>query len=163
MTKKQPTSHTRLGAKERRERRVRAKARIRLQLCRDAVRIASHRGGDVCWRAHTDASTHTALTILGLPRLRRYATCAATAASPVMEYVTPATAVSYFVAVPVIGYVSLAPVILSTLHQPWVHFLPVKSFARPCTTGADCRRLKRLRTLRGNPCCARTGDRSGNS
>ena len=43
------TSRRREGAKERRERRLRAEARIRLQLCRDAVRIASH------WRAHTDA------------------------------------------------------------------------------------------------------------
>ena len=48
------------GAKERRERRLRAEARIRLQLCRDAVRIASHRGGDGCRRALTDVSTQTA-------------------------------------------------------------------------------------------------------
>ena len=59
------------GAKERRERRLRAEARIKLQPCRDAVRIASHHGGDGCRRAHTDASTQTAVT----------------------EYVTPALAV----------------------------------------------------------------------
>ena len=35
-------------ARERRERRLRAEARIRLQLCRDAARIASHRGGGGC-------------------------------------------------------------------------------------------------------------------
>ena len=34
------------GAMGRRERRLGAEARIRLQLCRDAVRIASHRGGE---------------------------------------------------------------------------------------------------------------------
>ena len=39
-------SRRREGAKGRRDRRLRAEARIRLQLCRDAVRIASHRGGD---------------------------------------------------------------------------------------------------------------------
>ena len=38
------------GARERRERRLRAEARIRLQLCRDAERIASHRGGE-CYKA----------------------------------------------------------------------------------------------------------------
>ena len=35
------------GAKGRRERRLRAEARVRLQLCRDAVRIASHRTGEL--------------------------------------------------------------------------------------------------------------------
>ena len=40
------TSRRREGAKHRRERRLRAEARIRLQLCRDAARIALHRGGD---------------------------------------------------------------------------------------------------------------------
>ena len=34
------------GARGRRERRLRAEARIRLQLCRDALRVASHRGGE---------------------------------------------------------------------------------------------------------------------
>ena len=34
------------GAKKQRERRLRAETRIRLQLCRDAVRVASHRGGE---------------------------------------------------------------------------------------------------------------------
>ena len=40
------TVRRREGARGRRERRLRAEARIRLQLCRDAVRIASHRGGE---------------------------------------------------------------------------------------------------------------------
>ena len=40
------TLRRREGARGRHERRLRAEARIRLQLCRDAVRIASHRGGD---------------------------------------------------------------------------------------------------------------------
>ena len=40
------TLRRREGARGRRERRLRAEARIRLQLCRDAVRIASHRGGE---------------------------------------------------------------------------------------------------------------------
>ena len=40
------TMRRRKGANGRRERRLRAEARIRLQLCRDAVRIASHRGGE---------------------------------------------------------------------------------------------------------------------
>ena len=53
-------SRRREGAKGRRDRRLRAEARIRLQLCRDAVRIASHRGGDGCRRAHIEASTQTA-------------------------------------------------------------------------------------------------------
>ena len=53
-------SRRRESAQERRERRLRAEARVRLQLCRDAVRIASHRGGDGCRRAHTDAPTQTA-------------------------------------------------------------------------------------------------------
>ena len=39
-------SRRREGAKGSRERRLSAEARIRLQLCRDAVRIALHRGGD---------------------------------------------------------------------------------------------------------------------
>ena len=38
------TMRRREGARGRRERRLRAEARIRLQLCRDAVRVASHRG-----------------------------------------------------------------------------------------------------------------------
>ena len=54
------TVRRREGARGRRERRLRADARIRLQLCPDAVRIASHRGGDGCRRAHTEASTQTA-------------------------------------------------------------------------------------------------------
>ena len=40
------TLRRREGARGRRERRLRAEARIRLQLCRDAVRVASHRGGE---------------------------------------------------------------------------------------------------------------------
>ena len=40
------TMRRREGARGRRERRLRAEARIRLQLCRDAVRVASHRGGE---------------------------------------------------------------------------------------------------------------------
>ena len=32
-------------AKDRRERRLRSEARLRLQLCRDAARVAAHRGG----------------------------------------------------------------------------------------------------------------------
>ena len=40
------TLRRREGARGRRERRLRAEARIRLQLCHDAVRIASHRGGE---------------------------------------------------------------------------------------------------------------------
>ena len=88
-------SRRREGAKERRERRLRAEACIRLQLCRDAVRIASHRGGDGCRRAHTDASTQTAPV----------------EEPPVTEYVTPALAVPHVAPVPVIEYVSPAPVI----------------------------------------------------
>ena len=42
------TMRRREGARGRRERRLRAEARIRLQLCRDAVRVASHRGGEGC-------------------------------------------------------------------------------------------------------------------
>ena len=71
-------SRRREGAKGRRERRLRAEARIRLQLCRDAVRIASHRGGDGCRRAHIEASTQTAPVD----------------APPVTEYVAPAPAVA---------------------------------------------------------------------
>ena len=104
------------GAKERRERRLRAEARIRLQLCRDAVWIASHRGGDGCRRAHTDASTQTAPDDFGpaatyAATASPAATWAATAASPVMEYVTPAPAVPHVAPVPVLEYVSPAPVI----------------------------------------------------
>ena len=40
------TMRRREGARGRRERRLRAEARIRHQLCRDAVRVASHRGGE---------------------------------------------------------------------------------------------------------------------
>ena len=47
------------GARGRRERRLRAEARIRLQLCRDAVRIASHRGGEG-WQSKTSVGVQTA-------------------------------------------------------------------------------------------------------
>ena len=83
------------GARGRRERRLRAEARIRLQLCRDAVRIASHRGGDGCRRAHTEASTQTAPVY----------------EPPVTDFVTPAPAVPHVAPVAVFEYVSPAPVI----------------------------------------------------
>ena len=70
-------SRRREGAKERRERRWRAEAYIRLQLCRDAVRIASHGGADGCRRAHTNTSTQTGPVD----------------EPPVTEYVAPAPAV----------------------------------------------------------------------
>ena len=47
------------GARGRRERRLRAEARIRLQLCREAVRIASHRGGEG-WQSKTSVGVQTA-------------------------------------------------------------------------------------------------------
>ena len=48
----------------------------------------------------------------------------------------------------------------STLHQPLVHFFPVKSLPHLC--GADCRRWNHWEHCR-NSDCARTGDRSRNS
>ena len=81
-------SRRREGAKERRERRLRAEVRIRLQLCRDAVRIASHRGGDGCWRVHTDASTQT--VPVDEP--------------PVTEYVIPPLVVPHAAPAPVFVY-----------------------------------------------------------
>ena len=74
---------------------LRAEARIRLQLCRDAVRIASHRGGDGCRRAHTEASTQTAPVD----------------EPPVTDFVTPAPAFPHVAPVAVFEYVSPAPVI----------------------------------------------------
>ena len=122
-------SRRREGAKERRERRLRAEARIRLQLCRDAVRIASHRGGDGCRRAHTNASTQTAPVD----------------EPPVTEYVTPAPAVPHVAPVLLIEYVSPAPVIEYV--APVIGSFP----PYPCTTKSIRSRLlqvRRLRTLR---------------
>ena len=87
-------SRRREDAKGRRDWRLRAEARIRLQLCRDAVHIASHRGGDGCRRAHIEASTQTAPVD----------------EPPVTEYVTPALAVPHVAPAPVIEYVAPAPV-----------------------------------------------------
>ena len=83
-------SRCREGTKERRERRLRAEARVRLLLSRDAVRITSHRGGDGCRRAHTDASTHTAPVD----------------EPPVTKDVAPALAASYVAPVPVPEHVA---------------------------------------------------------
>ena len=79
-------SRRREGAKGRRDGRLRAEARIRLQLCRDAVRIASHRGGDGCRRARTEASTQT--VPVDEP--------------PVTDFVTPAPAVPHVAPVAVL-------------------------------------------------------------
>ena len=118
-------SGRREGAKGRRDRRLRAEARIRLQLCRDAVRIASHRGGDGCRRAHIEASSQTAPVD----------------EPPVTEYVTPAAAVPHVAPVPVIEYVSPAPVIeyvapvVVSLH-PYEEFFCARM--RPSPSGAIC-------------------------
>ena len=95
------------GAKERRERRSRAEARIRLQLCRDAVRITSHRDRDGCRRAHTDASTQTT----PVDEL------------PVMKHVTPAAAVPNVSLVLVIEYVLPASVIECNAPAPAVTYV----------------------------------------
>ena len=95
------------GAKERCKRRLRAEARIRLQLCRDAARIASHRGGDGCRRAHTDACTQTAPVD----------------EPPVIKHVTPAPAVLHVAPVPVIEYVLPAPVIEYIAPAPAVTYV----------------------------------------
>ena len=42
------------------ERRLRAEARLRLRLCRDAVRVAPHRGGN---RLHVNAMKHVKGTV----------------------------------------------------------------------------------------------------
>ena len=107
-------SRRREGAKGRRDRRLRAEARIRLQLCRDAVRVASHRGGDGCGGAHIEASTQTAP--VGEP--------------PVTEYVTPAPAVPHVAPVPVIEYVSPAPV-LEFVAPVVVSLHPYEEFSAP--------------------------------
>ena len=111
------TVRRREGARGRRERRLRAEAQIRLQLCRDAVRVASHRGGDGCRRAHTEASTQTAPVD----------------EPPVTDFVTPAPAVPHVAPVAVFEYVSPAPVI-ECVAPAVVHFLPMKCFLRPCAT-----------------------------
>ena len=98
-------SRRREGAKERREWRLRAEARIRLQLCRDAVRIESHRGGDGCRRAHTDAFTQTAP--VAEPPVTEF--CAAPAL--VIKYVAPALDVTYAAPAPAFDFVAPAPVI----------------------------------------------------
>ena len=109
-------SRPREGAKERRERRLIAEARIRLQLCRDAIRIASHRGGDGCLRARTGASTQTA----PVDEL------------PVTKYVAPACVASLVAPVPVpedvastVTLVMPDPVIEDVAPAPTVSFDPV--------------------------------------
>ena len=99
-------------AKERRARHV------RLQFCRDAVRIASHRGGDGCRRAHTDAFTQTAPV----------------AEPPVIEYVAPAPVVSFAATARVIEFVAPAPAIAYTAPSPvteYVALAPADAYAAP--------------------------------
>ena len=88
-------SRRREGATERRERRLRVEAPVRLQLCRDAVRIASHRDG--CRRAHTDAFTQT--VPVAEPSVTEYVAAApcssCPAPAPVIKYVAPAPDVTY--------------------------------------------------------------------
>ena len=121
-------SKRREGAKERLSRRLRAEARIRLQLCRDAVRIASHRGGDGCRRAHTDASTQTAsvdeppASLVALVPVPEHVASTVTLVTPdpVIEDVAPAPTVSFN---PVIDHVTSAPSLSSTAPAPVIEFV----------------------------------------
>ena len=72
-----------VGAKENRERRLRTEARIRLQLCRDAVRIASHRGGDMDVGAPTPTPSRSPVT-------EYVALALSPSCAPVIKYVAPA-------------------------------------------------------------------------
>ena len=124
-------SRRREGAKERRERRLRAEARIKLQLCRDAVRIASHRGGDGCRRAHTDASTQTAT--VDEPPVTKYV-APAFAASPVAPVPVPehvASTVTLVAADPVIEDVAPAPTVSFNPVIEYVESAPGISYATP--------------------------------
>ena len=147
-------SRRREGAKGRRDRRLRAEARIRLQLCRDAVRIASHRGGDGCRRAHIEASTQRApvdeppdfvTPAPAVPQpvvedispaptvIQSPASAVSAAPAPVDEYVAPAPAVSaapapvddFFAPAPA-DAVS-APVVEFIAPVPAVHAVPAPS------------------------------------
>ena len=127
------TSRRREGAKERRERRLRAEARIRLQLCRDAVRIASHR------RAHTDA-----------PVIKYVAPAPAftcTAPSPGIGYVTLAPAVTHATPSPVIEYVAPASVI------EYITSAPALTCLAPCEQLS----LETMATVNTDVSCDTTG------
>ena len=133
-------SRRREGAKERRERCLMAEARIRLQLCRDAVRIASHRGGDGCRRARTDVFTQTA-PVADPPvcRIRGTSTsdCRLLGTSSASDRARPAPVVNYTATSattpaptdipliehvePVIGYIAQAPPV--TFSTPSQQFL----------------------------------------
>ena len=124
-------SRRRESAKERRERRLRAEARIRLQLCRDAVRIASHRGGDGCRRAHTDASTQTAP--VDEPPVTKYVAYAL-AASPVAPMPVPehvASTVTLVTPDPEIEDVAPAPTVSFNQVIEYVESAPGISHAAP--------------------------------
>ena len=123
------TSRRREGAKGRRDRRLRAEARIRLQLCRDAVRIASHRGGDGCRRAHIEASTQTAP--VDEPQVTKYVTPAPAVPQPVVEYISPAPTVIQSPAhavsatpAPVDEYVAPAPAVTAAPAPVEVYIAP---------------------------------------
>ena len=121
------TSRHREGAKERRERRLRAEARIRLQLCRDAVRIASHR------RAHRRPSDQVR------------GTC--TVDSPGIGYVTPAPAVTHATPAPVIEYVAPASVI------EYITSAPAVTCLAPC----ELLPLETMATVNTDVSCDTTG------
>ena len=117
------------GAKGRRDRRLRAEARIRLQLCRDAVRIASHRGGDGCRRAHIEASTQTAP--VDEPPVTEYVTPAPAVPQPVVKYISPAPTVIQSPApavsaapAPVDEYIAPAPVVYAAPAPVVEHISP---------------------------------------
>ena len=78
------------------------------------MRIASHRGGDGCRRAHTEASTQTAPVD----------------EPPVTDFVTPAPAVPHVAPVAVFKYVSPAPVI-ECVAPPVGSLPPYEVFSAP--------------------------------
>ena len=136
-----------------------AEARIRLQLCRDAVRIAS-RGGDGCRRAHTGVFTQTVPVALSpaathaansasAPRFEHVApapTALYTTPASVIEFVTPADA--YSTPAPVFEYVALAPDVFLAVPVPVIEDVtpappvsytapaPVIGYAKPAVTCA---------------------------
>ena len=100
-------------AQNRRERRLRSEARLRLQLCRDAARAAAHRGGHdsrVMQKTLIDASTQT-MDLFNIDTDDEDV-----APAPVKEYVASAPVNEYVASAHVIEYVAPAPV--TTLLEP---------------------------------------------